>query len=104
MTSHIPAMSPKTFAATRKHTIVGEKPIEHSYLDRNGNVTIGPGFKIENKAEFATQIRKDVGDKAWDKLTPQQQTALTDIAYNTGSLNKFPNLKTEIRKGNGSAP
>ena len=76
MTSHIPAMSPKTFAATRKHTIVGEKPIEHSYLDRNGNVTIGPGFKIENKAEFAKlplSVRKDgkwVSASSKEKTTP----------------------------------
>ena len=35
-----------------KHLIDSEEPVEHPYLDRKGNPTVGASFKIEDEAGF----------------------------------------------------
>ena len=48
-------------------------------------------------------IRKDVGDSAWNKLSPKQQAAIADLHFNTGSLKGFPSLKKAIKAGDAKA-
>lgn len=53
-------------------------------------------------SEITTRIDKikgEVGGDNWDRLTPGQQTAVLDVHYANGSLDKFSNLKDGITTG-----
>lgn len=53
-------------------------------------------------AEISNRIKKvttDIGADAWNRLTDGQKTALVDIHYANGSLEKFPNLKEAAKRG-----
>ena len=44
-------------------------------------------------------IKNDVGEDAWDKLTNGQKAAVADIVHANGSLDGFPELTKAIQKG-----
>lgn len=59
-------------------------------------VRVAPGMTVSREdaerdltrriGEFQQGIRESVGDEAWNRLSPNIQTALTSVAYNYGSL------------------
>lgn len=97
------------------------------YLDSNGNKTVGYGFKDggmawkyvpdavkqgrrsmtkeEGMAAFnksypsAIESARSFAGDSWSKLSVNQQKSLTDMSYQMGSLNDFPNLKKAIEGG-----
>ncbi|NBC28437.1 MAG: hypothetical protein GVY29_00420, partial [Spirochaetes bacterium] len=50
--------------------------------------------------EFGPRVAKQIGQETFDRLQPNQQAALTSIAYNSGSLPS--NIVNAIRNGAGS--
>ena len=44
-------------------------------------------------------IKKSVGEDAWDKLNDAQKAAVTDIVHANGPIEGFPNLKDAIQAG-----
>ncbi|NQV43415.1 MAG: hypothetical protein HQ501_00825 [Rhodospirillales bacterium] len=62
--------------------------------------------KFHNEIQTRTEkIRKEIGDKAWNKLNDTQKAAVIDIDYTNGDggLKGFPELKKAIIKGDGKA-
>src|SRR5271165_3535438 len=53
------------------------------------------------RREFETQagIIDQIGSEAWFRMTPEAQTALTDIAYNYGSLARLPSVVRAAQTG-----
>ena len=49
------------------------------------------------------EIRDEVGDDAWNKLSEGQKRMVTDVHYANGSLKAFPKLKDAIKSGNAGA-
>lgn len=64
-------MNNTTLNTIRQHIIKNEKPVKYSYLDIKGNLTIGPGFKIETEEEFVALPLDNV--KAGRKATDQEK-------------------------------
>lgn len=63
-----------------------------------------PRDEMERKldTEIATRVdkvKKEIGEADWNKLTDGQKTAVVDIHYANGSLEKFPKLKEAIKTG-----
>src|SRR5208283_703927 len=56
------------------------------------------------RREYETQagIINSIGPDAWFRLTPEAQAALTDIAYNYGSLDKLPSVIKAAQTGDPS--
>lgn len=56
-------------------------------------------------AEFQAGIKRDIGEEAWNKLSPGTQAALTSFAYNYGAgwAKKAPSVAAAARSGDGMA-
>jgi len=55
---------------------------------------------LDDKAkEHMAGAKNDVGEDAWNKLNDSQKTAVTDIRYANGSLDKFTKLKDAVQEG-----
>lgn len=52
---------------------------------------------VRRIAEFQATVQRQIGPAAWQGMTPQQQAALTSIAYNYGSLPK--DIVAAVRTG-----
>ena len=46
---------------------------------------------------------KDVGEEAWNRLTPGQKAVAVDLHYATGSLDGFPEFKKALKRGDAEA-
>jgi GH24 family phage-related lysozyme (muramidase) len=56
--------------------------------------------KVESEiAERIDKIKNEVGAENWDRLSDGQKTAILDVHYANGSLEKYPNLKQAIKDG-----
>lgn len=72
-------------------------------VDKNAFTLGKEDIDAKLKSEIDTRIGKikgEIGGANWDKLTDGQKTAVLDIHYANGSLDKFGNLKKEIAAGN----
>ena len=47
---------------------------------------------------FADEVKADIGEDVWNKLTPNQHAALTSVAYNYGEIPKI--LAQAVQSGN----
>lgn len=56
---------------------------------------------VRRIAEFQATIVRQVGTGAWQGMTPQQQAALTSVAYNYGSLPR--DIAAAVRTGSAEA-
>ena len=67
-----------------------------------------PRDEMERKldTEIATRVdkvKKEIGEADWNRLTDGQKTAVVDIHYANGSLEKFAKLKEAIKTGDAKA-
>jgi GH24 family phage-related lysozyme (muramidase) len=90
MTSHISAMSPATRAIIRAHITKSEEAIEYPYLDLKGHLTIGIGFKVNNKSEFAQLPLSLLKNGKWVSANVQEKKHAFDL------------MMAEKRKQNGN--
>jgi GH24 family phage-related lysozyme (muramidase) len=64
---------------------------------------IGENYLRDDIKYHIADVRKAVGDEAFDRLPINQQQVLVDISFNVGHLDKFPHLRDAAQKGDTDA-
>lgn len=95
--------------AEKKAEFKRAKGLSNDQLHATGKSPLSlPKGEIDRRldAEITTRVdkvKKEVGEADWNRLTDGQKTAVVDIHYANGSLEKFPKLKEAIRNGDAKA-